>query len=221
MPSTRSSNQTPPPCPICQAQPTKPLLTVDVKDYWRCPTCKARFLDPRFLPTRSQERDHYHLHENDPDDPAYRAFLSKLVDPLLEKLSPNQKVLDYGAGPGPALAAMLTEAGHNVTIYDPVFAPDKTALANTYDVVTCTETAEHFHDPADEFAKLNRLLRRGGLLGVMTCFQTDDEKFENWHYRKDPTHVVFYRQETFQYIADQFGWRLNIPAKDVALMRKK
>jgi len=115
---------------------------------------------------------------------------------------------------------MLREAGHHVTIYDPVFAPDTAALSATYDVITCTETAEHFHNPADDFARLNSLLRPGGVLAVMTCFQTDDEKFANWHYRQDPTHVVFYREQTFRFLADKFGWTLEIPTKDVALMSK-
>jgi hypothetical protein len=54
----------------------------------------------------------------------------------------------------------------------------------------------------------------------MTCFQTDDLKFANWYYRQDPTHVVFYREETFKYIASRFGWHCEIPAKDVVLMQK-
>ena len=90
----------------------------------------------------------------------------------------------------------------------------------TYDFVTCTEVAEHFHRPADEFDRLERLLRPGGWLAVMTSFQTDDARFAGWHYRRDPTHVVFYRAETFRTIAARHGWDCEIPAKDVALMRK-
>jgi hypothetical protein len=54
----------------------------------------------------------------------------------------------------------------------------------------------------------------------MTCFQTEDERFASWHYRKDPTHVVFYKETTFRTIAAQRGWTCEIPAKDVALMHK-
>ena len=57
------------------------------------------------------------------------------------------------AVPVPALAAMLTEAGHRMALYDPFFAPDPAPLA-VYDFVTCTEAAEHFHHPAAEFARL-------------------------------------------------------------------
>jgi hypothetical protein len=42
----------------------------------------------------------------------------------------------------------------------------------------------------------------------------------NWHYRQEPTHVVFYREETFRFLATQRGWECEIPAPNVALMRK-
>ena len=54
----------------------------------------------------------------------------------------------------------------------------------------------------------------------MTCFQTDDEKFAAWHYRKDPTHVVFYKRETLAFMAERLGWHFESLVKDVALMRK-
>lgn len=195
-------------------------MHVDGRDYWRCETCEARFLDPRQRPPQAEERACYLHHENDPDDPGYRRFLSKLADPLLDRLGPGLRGLDYGCGPGPALAAMLMEAGHDVALYDPFFHPDPAPLKGTYDFITCTETAEHFHSPAVEFDSFDRMLKPGGWLGLMTCFQTDDERFADWHYRRDPTHVVFYREKTLRKIAVERGWACEIPLKDVALMRK-
>jgi len=207
-------------CPVCRASAPLPFMTVGVQDYWRCETCQARFLDPRQRPVRDEEFAHYLHHENDPDDPAYRRFLSRLTHPLLERLGPGLHGLDYGCGPGPALAAMLREAGHGMALYDPFFHSDANVLARKYDFITCTETAEHFHDPAGEFDRLGDMLRAGGWLAVMTCFQTDDERFAGWHYRADPTHVAFYREETFRQIARQRGWSCEIPAKDIVLMRQ-
>ena len=37
------------------------------------------------------------------------------VEPLLARLGPASHGLDYGCGPGPALATMLREEGHGVT----------------------------------------------------------------------------------------------------------
>jgi 2-polyprenyl-3-methyl-5-hydroxy-6-metoxy-1,4-benzoquinol methylase len=112
---------------------------------------------------------------------------------------------------------MLREAGPRVSLFDPFFAPNRSVLDRRYDFITCTETAEHFHAPADEFERLGRMLRPGGILAVMTCFQTDDARFANWHYRLDPTHVVFYREATLRRIAERRGWRCEVPCKDVAL----
>ena len=195
-------------------------MRVDDLSYWRCLDCGARFLDRGHLPSAEEEHRHYLHHENDPGDPGYRRFLARLADPLLERMPAGLSGLDYGCGPGPALAAMLREAGHAMALYDPFFRPDEGALRRTYDFVTCTEAAEHFHDPADEFDRLDRLLMPGGWLGLMTCFHTEDARFAGWHYRKDPTHVVFYREETLRKIAAGRGWTCEIPAKDVALMRK-
>ncbi|HUF86708.1 MAG TPA: class I SAM-dependent methyltransferase [Thermohalobaculum sp.] len=207
-------------CPVCRSVAPRPFLSVDGRDYWRCATCEARFVDPRQHPSREDELAHYLQHRNDPDDPAYRGFLAKLADPLLARLPARSRGLDYGCGPGPALAAMLREAGHAVALHDPFFHPDPEALAPQYDFVTCTETAEHFHRPAAEFERLAGLVRPGGWLALMTCFQTDDGRFAGWHYRKDPTHVVFYRETTLRHIAGRLGWTCAIPVKDVALMRK-
>lgn len=208
------------PCPVCRAPKARAFGRVDRCRYWRCDDCEATFLDPGQRPTASLEHAHYLTHRNDPGDPGYRGFLSKLATPLLGLIAPRSSGLDYGCGPGPALAAMLREAGHRMALYDPFFHPDRAVLERRYDFVTCTEVAEHFHRPADEFDRLDGLLRPGGRLAVMTEFQTDDARFAGWHYRRDPTHVVFYRAATFRVLAAQRGWSCEIPAGDVAIMRK-
>lgn len=208
-------------CPVCRAARPRAFMEVEGRGYWRCDVCEATFLDPGQRPTSDEEFSHYRHHENDPDDPRYRRFLAKLADPLLEKLQPGMTGLDYGCGPGPALAAILNEAGIEMALYDPYFYPGRDALQRCYDVITLSEVAEHLFDPAAEFERLGRLLKPGGWLGVMTCFQTEDACFADWHYRRDPTHVVFYRPLTLQVIAEQRGWSCEIPRKDVALLQKR
>ncbi len=195
-------------------------MTVGARAYWRCGGCEARFLDPAHHLSPTAEGIHYLTHRNDPADPRYRHFLSRLTGPLLDRLAPGSSGLDYGCGPGPALAAMLREAGHRVALYDPFFHPDPAALLDRYDFVTCTEVAEHFRRPAEEFDRLARLLLPGGLLAVMTSFQSDDSRFADWHYRRDPTHVVFYRAATFRALAAQRGLACEFPAENVAVLRK-
>jgi cyclopropane fatty-acyl-phospholipid synthase-like methyltransferase len=142
------------------------------------------------------------------------------VSPFLTLLKPSEQGLDFGCGQGPALAAMLRGHGFSMTLYDPFFYPDESALLAQYDFITCTETAEHFHDPFAEFDKLDSLLKPHGRLGVMTCFLKQGSNFETWHYRRDPTHVVFYCETSFKVIAAQRGWQCQIPAKDIVLLSK-
>jgi SAM-dependent methyltransferase len=178
------------------------------------------FLDPAQRLTAAEEYSRYLTHENNPQDPSYRHFLARVAVPLLERLPPHQRGLDYGCGPGPALAMMLREAGHTVSIFDPFFFPDPAPLNGSYDFITCTEALEHFCQPMEEFQRFQAMLAPGGLLALMTSFLRDDVQFATWRYRRDPTHVVFYREETLDYVAGILGWSCEIVGKDVALMHK-
>ncbi len=217
----KDANQPGPLCPVCRAGPAEAFPVPGGGGYWLCRGCEAVFLDSARHPRREEERKRYLLHENDPDDPGYRAFLWRLAGPLLERLAPGREGLDYGCGPGPALARILEEAGHRVRLYDPFFHPDHSALERRYDFIACSETAEHFHRPAEEFERLDGMLRPGGWLAVMTCFRPEDRDFAGWHYRLDPTHVVFYREETFRRLAGRFGWEPEFPDPDVFLAKKR
>ncbi len=197
-----------------------PYLSVPGRDYGFCPACEACFLDPHQRLPPVAERAHYLHHRNDPADPGYRRFLSKLAGPLLARLPLAADGLDYGCGPGPALARMLREAGHKMALYDPFFHPATGPLDQSYDFVTCTETAEHFHQPAAEFERMMALVRPGGLLAVMTGFHPRAESFRDWPYRQDATHVVFYRAATFRQIAAQKGWTCEFPVTDVAFLHR-
>jgi hypothetical protein len=209
-----------PPCPLCRAADARPFAELRGSRYFRCGACRLVFLAPEQRPTAQAERAHYGTHENDPDDPGYRAFLARVADPLAARLAPGAEGLDYGSGPGPALSRMMEERGFRVRIYDPFFAPDGDALGRTYDFVTCTETAEHFHRPAEELARLDGLLRPGGWLGVMTELLEDGRDFGTWRYARDPTHVCFYHADTMRWIAGAHGWRMETPARNVVLFHR-
>lgn len=208
-----------PGCHVCGSEVTLPFQTHGTRVYRRCPRCEARLLHPDHYLPLARERAYYDTHHNNPDDPGYRRFLGKLAKPLLERLPAGAEGLDFGCGPGPALARMLEEQGHRVALYDPVFFPQPETLQGCFDFITCTEVVEHLHNAYAVFEQLVQRLRPGGWLAVMTCFQTDDSRFAGWHYRRDPTHVVFYREETLTWLAQHFGMTLDIPVKDVALFR--
>ena len=137
--------------------------------------------------------------------------------PLLKS---GARGLDYGAGPGPALQHMMQEDGFKADVYDIYFYPDRSVLSVAYDFVTCTETAEHFADPRGELEKIDKLLNRGGWLGVMTGMLENWEDFPSWYYHRDPTHVNFFSRITMRWIANLLGWEVHFPKENVTLFRK-
>jgi hypothetical protein len=117
------------------------------------------------------------------------------------------------------LGDLLTSLGYPTVSHDPLFRPNDASLRETYDFATCSEVVEHAHRPFDVFAQLGRLVRRGGLIGVMTRFHGLEAPFAQWWYRRDPTHVCFYDARTMAWIAERFAWSLELPAPHVALFR--
>lgn len=211
-------------CPVCESAAPVEFATVSGAAYLRCPDCAAVFLEPLRLPDPASERARYLRHENSPEDAGYVAFLNRLAAPLLSRL-PRRPCdgLDYGSGPAPdpVLPRLLRGAGHRVALYDPFFRPDAGVFSESFDFIVACETAEHFHRPAFEFARLAGMLRAGGLLAVMTASPPDTPAaFSGWHYRSDPTHVVFYARRTFETLAARLGLRVEFPAADVAILAR-
>ncbi|HEU0015387.1 MAG TPA: class I SAM-dependent methyltransferase [Longimicrobium sp.] len=209
-----------PRCPLCASPRIAPFAQAHGRRYLDCAECGLVHAAPEDRLGPEAERAHYGTHRNDPADPGYRAFLARVADPLAARLAPGARGLDYGCGPGPALAMMMAERGFPTAVYDPFFAPDAEALRRTYDFITCTETAEHFFEPGDELARLDGLLRPGGILAVMTEVLEDGRDFAGWRYARDPTHVSFYRPRTLRWIAERHGWAMESPSRNVALFGK-
>jgi SAM-dependent methyltransferase len=210
-----------PAAPVCRlcGSGTVELFWQDTRrDYYRCGCCRLVFVPPQQLPGASEEKAEYDLHRNDPQDPGYRRFLGRLFEPLQARLAAGSEGLDFGCGPGPALAMMLAEAGHGMTVYDSFYAPDRSVLQRRYDFITATEVVEHLHRPGEELRRLWALLRPGGVLGLMTKLVLDREAFSRWHYKNDLTHVSFFSQETFTWLACELDARLEVIGKDVILL---
>ncbi len=219
-------------CPLCAGKQTAKFAQALSRDYLICQTCALVWVQPDQRPSLTEERAEYALHENDPADARYRKHLQKLTAPLVSRLPQNMQTgpggarsgLDFGSGPGPAISVMLGEQGFDVANYDPAFAPDKSLLGRRYDFITCTEAAEHFHNPAREFALLARLIKPGGVIGLMTGLRLPglhavDSGFANWYYIRERSHVCFYAPQTMHWIAARHGWQAEIFSADVVIMR--
>jgi SAM-dependent methyltransferase len=206
-------------CPLCSGS-ARPYHRDARRDYLQCESCDLVFVPPYQHLDVAAARAFYDTHENVLDDPGYRRFLARLFEPMTQRLTPGASGLDFGCGPAPALAAMFAEAGFAMRIYDPLFAPDTAALEQTYDFITSSEVFEHLAAPGTEIARLLGLLRPGGWIGVMTKRVRGHDAFAQWHYIRDPTHVCFFADATFRFIAERHGLDLEFAGPDVALLRK-
>ena len=212
----------PEPCPLCESEGAF-FYSDPGRDwtYYCCDSCGLVWKKAADRPSASDELVHYGTHENNPSDPAYRAFLARLWEPLKEKLPTGASGLDYGSGPGPTLYLMAQEDGFECDHYDPFFHPNESVLEKKYDFITCSETAEHFYHPAEEFKRLAGLLKPGGVLGIMTSMRDETHEFATWHYRYDPTHVAFYSRNTFEFIKEQFDFSaIEFPCRNVVILRR-
>ena len=206
-------------CPLCQ-HPISSLFHTDKKrKYYRCHACALVFVDPDTLPDRAQEKAEYDLHENSLHDEGYKAFLNKVAEPLCDRLAPLSRGLDFGCGPGPALAEMLNARGFETVLYDPIYKPDLSVLDQRFDFITCTEAVEHFHTPKKEWRLFYQMLKPQGLLAIMTKRVISQSRFSTWHYKNDPTHVSFYSDQTFVWLQNRFQLKIEYMANDVVIMR--
>jgi SAM-dependent methyltransferase len=207
-------------CPLCNGKKIMPYHRDKVRDYLQCGACDLVFVPPGQHISTAAEKAYYDLHENHVDDPGYRRFLDRLFTPLNTRLAPHSNGLDFGSGPGPALPAMFREAGHRVTLYDPHYAPDNLVLADPYDFITLSEVAEHLAAPGVALDKLWQCLNPGGWLAIMTKRVRDQDAFKTWHYITDPTHIAYFSEATFSWLAERWSAESEISGADVVLFKK-
>ncbi len=188
--------------------------------FLQCNTCKLISVPTENQLSPADEKAQYDKHQNNPEDIGYRKFLSRVFDPLLKQISRNSLGLDFGCGPGPTICHMANEHGIKVCNYDLYYFNQPELLERQYDFITMTEVIEHIADPKLLFVKLDTLLKREGLLAIMTKRVMDIQAFSNWHYKNDPTHICFYSIKTFEWIALKLEWRLEVIDKDVIFLHK-
>ena len=207
-------------CPLCSSLDTDAFFEDKRRIYLRCVDCRLVFVPERYWLSTEDEMATYDLHENDAQDQGYRQFLSRLTAPLLEKLKPKQKGLDFGCGPGPTLSVLLEEQDQQMDLYDPLYYNDPSVFNKKYDFICATEVVEHLRYPNKEFTALFDMLTRGGWLGLMTKLVIDKQAFSKWHYIQDMTHICFYSRSTFEYLAQRFNAEVSFVQKDVILFNK-
>lgn len=212
-------------CPLCQAHDCQPYCQDKKREYWQCQNCHLVFVPQRYHLSVEDEKAEYDKHDNSQLDDGYRRFLNRTLEPLLDrvstKFSPPVLGLDFGCGEGAFLSQMAREQGVEIANYDLFYHPDKAPLSKVYDFIVMTEVLEHLFKPHEVFLRLLRQLKPGGILAIMTKRVRDQKAFTTWHYKNDPTHICYYSETTFEFIARQYSLEVEFVSNDVVFLYAK
>lgn len=205
-------------CSLCMAN-ALPFKTFKVKKYYLCQNCGAVLLGHDYYLSAEAEKARYLAHQNNVNDAGYQKFVAPIVNAVKAGFGCADKGLDFGCGPGPVISKLLKDEDYDIRLYDPLFCNDAEALCSVYDYIVCCEVIEHFAKPAEEFNKLRSLLKDGGKLFCMTYIYDSSIDFDNWHYKNDTTHIIFYSIKTLEWIKSNFNFsRIKIDGRLIELM---
>jgi SAM-dependent methyltransferase len=216
MPQSKTHRQ----CPLCASGSNTDYYRDSRRLYLQCGQCQLVWVPSEYHLSPEEEKAEYDKHENSLEDTGYLNFLSRVTTPLLKRLAAESRGLDFGCGPAPALATQIRRQGHSVNLYDLYYFPDESVLKLQYDFISCTEVIEHIANPAELLFNWLRMLKPGGLLAIMTKRVIDKQAFSRWHYKNDPTHICFYSDATFRWIASQWHFKLEIIDRDVVFLTR-
>ena len=193
-------------CPICQTQTQSFSDPKPPTTYYACDACGYIHKAPEHHQDLLAQKDRYDLHQNNPDDPDYRAYFQRFLDFVLSYIQKEGKALDFGSGDSDLLASMLNTSGFEATRYDPIYHPDSAYVSEAFDLIVSTEVFEHLDDPLRTLWHLSEHLTPGGYLALQTQFLPESrEAFLTWYYRLDPTHIGFFTPDTLEVMARACG----------------
>lgn len=195
-------------CKICGANTKIMQHPKSGELYHFCEMCEFISKDEDEFISMEDELKIYNKHHNSIEDPKYVAYFYKFLnEAVFEYTSEGKTGFDFGSGPSPVLAELLSRNhGYVMDIYDKFYSPLKTYKNKKYDLVTSTEVVEHLDNPILYFKLFKELLNEDGTLSVMTLFhQCDEEHFWNWNYIRDKSHISFYTPKTMEKIAQRIG----------------
>ncbi len=203
-------------CTLCNT----PLKHQADEYYFICATCGAYVKNEKYYISGQQEKAFYDTHNNDVHDVRYQHFTSPITNEILKHFDTVHLGLDYGCGTGPVISKQLLDKGFKVKLYDPFFYPDDDYLKFKYDYIFSCEVFEHFYQAKQEIEKLLSLIKHNGKLLIMTHLYDNRSSFNDWYYRKDPTHVFIYTQATIQYLSQQYNLKIEKQHERLTVFKK-
>jgi len=195
-------------CKICSDKTD--LILIKDKTYHICEKCGFISLDKKHLLSEKDEKQRYLKHENSLKNKGYVDFLNNFIEKAVIPKKPKT-ILDFGSGPNPILKELLIKKGFEVSTYDYYFDKNEHYKTKKYDMIVSVEVLEHIKEPLKKLKELKKLLNKDGTIAIMTSFhQNNLEKFKDWWYITDPTHISFFSENTIKIVADKLDMKFSI-----------
>jgi transcription initiation factor TFIIIB Brf1 subunit/transcription initiation factor TFIIB len=179
-------------CPLCYSSQNELFDQDKLRHYYLCQNCGLVFVPRNELISESSEKSRYDAHENAENNRGYRAYLTQIANSIRPHLKSGDHGLDFGCGRTKLLAEILTP--HDIDSYDVYFHPDELLIQKKYDFIILSEVIEHLRDPAETMKKLRSL---SSTFFIKTKMCPDKDKFSEWFYKRDHTHVQFFNDKSF------------------------
>lgn len=188
-------------CPLCASGNVYEYAKVNWRTFFRCRDCTLVFVPPHYHCTPDEEQRRYALHDNTESNEGYVRYLGQTVSVICERLPVEARVLDFGCGEHAVLAALLRKKGLRCSFWDPLYERHARTLTDGehFGMVVINEVIEHCRNIGETLETVRGLLSDEGEVVVRTqCYPDDPARFEKWWYVQDPTHVIFFSQQSLQ-----------------------
>lgn len=191
-------------------------------DYYSCSECHLIWKNDSHIVEPDAEEARYATHNNTRENEGYVKWLNGFLDKAVHPFISGGLMLDYGCGPGPVLAELLSEKGFRTEVYDLYFQKVLPKKENQFDLITCTEVIEHVSDLNHLFSDFNGLLKKDGILSLMTQYHKGLDAICDWWYVRDETHITFFDETTFENLAKIHGYEiLHSDGKSICVMKRE
>jgi len=192
-------------CNLCKTKGAISLGANGKREFYRCLHCKLIFVSPESRLSAEDEKSRYANHDNGADNPEYRAYLTAVSHEIDRIPLKDPTILDFGCGKEYVLTRILRERGFSSFAYDPTYTIGLENLSRRFDVIILCETIEHLRNIDEELRLLRKLCKPEGYIFIRTRLAPHECDILKWWYAIDPTHIVFFGEETFSYMANILG----------------
>jgi len=193
---------------LCQSKNCSPFYTNGKRNFFYCTECFLIFIPDHELISIEEEKKRYELHNNTISDEKYCSYLLKFIDNLNRIPLQYSELLDFGCGKNNVLSTLLQKKGIICNGYDPHYGIALDILNKKYDGILLGEVLEHIRDLNNASVIIKECIKKEGVILIKTELYPSKDKFADWWYIYDLTHINFFTEKTITVIAEKINKKI-------------